>query len=53
MGIKQLPENIELGKKYRVRYLGIEPFHASKPLFDFIDGLAATAWNEDPKIIFK
>ena len=53
LGIDKLPENLKLQKKYRVRDLGIEPFHASKPLFDFIDGVAATAWQEGTKIIFK
>lgn len=53
LGIKKLPENIQLGKKYRVKDLGIEPFHASKPLFDFIDGVAAKAWNEGTKLAIK
>lgn len=53
LGIKKLPENIQLKKKYRVKDLGIQPFHVSKPLFDFIDGVAATAWKEGTKLAFK
>ena len=53
LGIEKLPANIQLKKKYRVRDLGIEPFHASKPLFDLIDRVAATAWKEGTKIVLK
>lgn len=50
LGIKVLPENVELEKKYKVEALGIKPFHASKPEFDFMDGLAKTAWEGSLKI---
>lgn len=53
LGIKKLPENLELGKKYKVKSLGIKPFHASKPLFDAIDDVAATAWKEGTKLATK
>ena len=53
LGIKKLPENIKLKKKYRVRELGIEPFSASKPMFDLIDGVAAKAWSEGTKLAIK
>lgn len=53
LGIEKLPENIQLKKKYYVKKLGIKPFHASKPLFDFIDGVAATAWSEGTKLALK
>ncbi len=45
LGIKALPANVELEKKYKVESLGIKPFHASKPEFDFMDSLAKAAWE--------
>jgi hypothetical protein len=50
IGIKKLPENIELEKKYKVKALGIKPFHASKPEFDFLDGVAKFAWENGTKL---
>lgn len=40
-----------LEKKYKVEDLGIKPFYASKPLFDFIDKLAETAWKTGTKLL--
>ena len=53
LGVKKLPENVQFDKKYSVRELGIDPFPASKPLFDFIDGMAAKAWSEGTKLAIK
>lgn len=50
LGIQTLPENIQLEKKYKVKDLGIKPFYASKPMFDFLDKVAETAWNEGTKL---
>lgn len=46
LGIQTLPPNVKLGKKYKVKDLGIKPFYASKLLFDFIDIVAEKAWKE-------
>ncbi|NJK48643.1 hypothetical protein HC931_11055 [Candidatus Gracilibacteria bacterium] len=51
IGIFQLPENVKLEKKYKVESLGIKPFKASKPEFDFLDGLAKKAWTEGGKLL--
>ncbi|WP_272012458.1 hypothetical protein [Nodularia spumigena] len=49
--IDSLPPNVILEKKYKVEDLGIKPFYASKPLFDFIDKLAETAWKTGTKLL--
>ncbi|MBR8832129.1 MAG: hypothetical protein N5P05_004473 (plasmid) [Chroococcopsis gigantea SAG 12.99] len=51
LGIKKLPEGLQLGKKYKVQDLGIKPFHTTKPEFEFMDKLAETAWKAGTKII--
>lgn len=45
LGIKKLPEGIQLEKKYKVEDLGIKPFHTTKPEFEFIDRAAEIAWQ--------
>lgn len=50
LGIQSLPENVQFEKKYKVKDLGINPFYASKPMFDFLDKVAETAWNEGTKL---
>lgn len=50
LGIDKLPENVVLEKKYKVEDLGIKPFYASKPLFDFLDKTAETAWSQGTKL---
>ncbi|MBD2608719.1 hypothetical protein H6G81_30440 [Scytonema hofmannii FACHB-248] len=44
LGITRIPDNLKLGQKYNVEVLGIKPFHASKPEFDFIDKCAEAAF---------
>lgn len=44
MGITCIPDNLKLEQKYKVEVLGIKPFHASKPEFDFIDKCAEAAF---------
>lgn len=51
LGINKLPEGIQLEKKYKVKELGIKPFHTTKPEFEFTDRLAETAWQVGSKII--
>lgn len=51
LGIKKLPEDLQLGTKYKVEELGIKPFHTTKPEFEFIDSIAKTAWETGTKII--
>ena len=46
LGIKTLPKNVQLEIKYKVEHLGIKPFYASKPMFDFLDTVAERAWKE-------
>lgn len=50
LGIKTLPGNIQLDKKYKVEDLGVKPFYASKPTFDFLDKLAEIAWKEGTRL---
>jgi len=50
LGIESLPENVQFEKKYKVKDLGINPFYASKPMFDFLDKVAETAWKEGTKL---
>ena len=49
--ISKLPKNLQLEKKYKLEDLGIKPFHATKPKFEFIDKLAETAWKTGTKIL--
>ncbi|MBR8835261.1 MAG: hypothetical protein DSM106950_14850 [Stigonema ocellatum SAG 48.90 = DSM 106950] len=51
LGVNRLPKNVQLDKKYKVDDLGIRPFHATKPEFDFIDSVAETAWKTGLKLI--
>jgi hypothetical protein len=51
IGIKKLPENIKLEKKYKVEDLGIKPFSATKPEFDFLDGVAKFAWENGTNLV--
>jgi hypothetical protein len=51
LGISKLPENLQLEKKYKVEDLGIKPFHATKPEFEFMDNLAETAWKTGSKLL--
>ena len=51
LGIAKLPDGCKLDKKYKVEDLGIKPFHATKPEFEFIDKVAETAWKVGTKII--
>jgi len=51
LGINKLPEGIQLEKKYKVKDLGIKPFHPTKPEFEFTDRLAETAWQLGSKIV--
>lgn len=50
LGIRALPENIKLERKYKVQNLGIKPFCTSKPMFDYMDKVAETAWKEGIKL---
>jgi hypothetical protein len=52
LGISKLPENLQLNRKYKVEDLGIKPFHATKPEFEFTDKLAETAWKAGTKLVF-
>ncbi|MEC4817770.1 MAG: hypothetical protein SAK29_31540 [Scytonema sp. PMC 1069.18] len=45
MGLSCIPDGCQLEQKYKVEQLGIKPFHASKPEFDFIDKCAEIAWQ--------
>ena len=51
LGISKLPENLQLEKKYKVKDLGIKPFHVTKPEFEFLDNLAETAWKTGTKLL--
>jgi hypothetical protein len=51
LGISKLPENLQLERKYKVENLGIKPFHATKPEFEFMDKLAETAWKTGSKLL--
>ncbi len=51
LGITQLPENLKLKIKYKVQDLGLRPFHASKPEFDFIDNVAKVAWKTGTNLV--
>jgi hypothetical protein len=44
IGFTCIPEGLKLEQKYKVEVLGIKPFHASKPEFDFIDKCAEVAF---------
>ncbi len=44
LGFTCLPKGLKLEQKYKVEVLGIKPFHASKPEFDFIDKCAEVAF---------
>ena len=50
LGIKTLPDNVQLEIKYKVKDLGIKPFYASKPIFDFMDQVAEIAWEEGTRL---
>lgn len=50
LGIQAVPENVQFGKKYKVKDLGIKPFYASKPMFDFLDKVAEIAWKDGTKL---
>jgi hypothetical protein len=45
LGLTCLPDGLKLEKKYKVESLGIKPFHASKPEFDFLDKCAEAAFH--------
>lgn len=45
LNILELPKGVVLEHKYKVEDLGIKPFPASKPEFDFIDSAAKVAWE--------
>lgn len=45
LGFLSLPKGLKLEQKYKVESLGIKPFQASKPEFDFMDKCAETAFN--------
>ncbi len=45
LGVSELPQHLQLDKKYKVEALGIRPFHATKPEFKFMNELAKTAWK--------
>jgi hypothetical protein len=51
LGISKLPENLEVERKYKVEDLGIKPFHATKPEFEFMNNLAAIAWENGSKLL--
>jgi hypothetical protein len=51
LGISKLPEGLQLEKKYKVKDLGIKPFHTTKPEFEFIDQLAEKAWKTGSKLL--
>lgn len=53
LGINTLPDNVQLEIKYKVKDLGIKPFYASKPIFDFMDRVAEIAWKEGTKLAIK
>ncbi|ARV59724.1 hypothetical protein BZZ01_14750 [Nostocales cyanobacterium HT-58-2] len=44
IGLTCIPDGLKLEQKYKVEVLGIKPFHASKPEFDFIDKCAEIAF---------
>jgi hypothetical protein len=50
LGVRVLPENIQLEQKYKVQDLGIKPFYISNPTFEFMNKLAETAWKEGIKL---
>ena len=52
LGISKLPENLQLETKYKVEDLGVKPFDATKPEFEFMDNLAEIAWKTSSKLIF-
>lgn len=45
LGLTCLPNGWRLEQKYKVESLGIKPFSASKPEFDFIDQCAEIAFH--------
>lgn len=45
LGFTNVPDGLRLEQKYKVEALGIKPFQASKPEFNFIDQCAKTAWH--------
>ncbi len=45
LGFTRLPNGLKLEQKYNVEALGIHPFPASKPEFNFIDECAKEAFN--------
>jgi hypothetical protein len=45
LGFLSLPKGLKLEQKYKLESLGIKPFPASKPEFDFIDKCAEIACN--------
>lgn len=51
LGIKILPRNLELEKKYNVAALGVEPFEISKPYFEFTDAIAKRAWEKGTELL--
>lgn len=53
LGFTELPEGVELEKKYQVETLGLKPFPASKPLFDFVDVVAKEAWEKGGPILIR
>lgn len=44
LGFTCVPDGLKLEQKYKVKSLGIKPFHASKPEFDFIDKCSEAAF---------
>jgi hypothetical protein len=49
LGLSHLPPKLKREQKYKVESLGIKPFHASKPEFDFIDKCAEVAFHAAKK----
>ncbi len=50
LGIRVLPDNVELERKYKIQDLGIKPFYTSKPELEFMGKLAEIAWKVGTKL---
>ena len=51
LGLSLKPKGLKLEQKYSVESLGIKPFPASKPEFDFIDKCSEAAFSVADQVI--
>jgi hypothetical protein len=51
LGLSSMPQGLILEQKYSVESLGIKPFPASKPEFDFIDKCSEAAFHIATQVI--